>query len=381
MQQEAVVPVRLGRYPQALRRFRQALGVLEGVEGEVAAAQRARLYVWYAGVLQYQWRPGDAIDWCLRAIAAAEQSGAEEALAHAYITLDWAYLALGRSEEAVYSIRSVEIYERLGNLDRLAWALNIMGIRAYLAGRWDDSIELLERARSAFAKIGDEMNATVAAVNLACVRSDQGRMDEAEPHFRRALELRRAVGNPLKIADGANELGRFAGRVGNFEEAKTLLAEARERFTAEGDDVEALAADVWLVECLVNEGESRVALELAADALERTKATPGVDILAAMLHRLRGWALMQQKDIEGARVAFDESLRLARVQGGNIGMRSADYELALTLDALDQLGELVGDPTVDLEHERDALVAKLSVLKLSRPPLPQQESGGLDVVQ
>jgi class 3 adenylate cyclase/tetratricopeptide (TPR) repeat protein len=370
MQQEAVVPLRLGKYPQALRRVTQALKVLEGVEGEEAGVQRARLYGWYAAVLQHQWRPREAADWFLRAIAEGEQWGAEDAVAGPYFGLDWAYLALGRREEAVNAARAVEIYERLGNLERLSWALNIMGIRAYLAGRWDESVELLERARQTFLKIGDEMNATVAAVNIACVRSDQGLMDEAEPHLRRSLELRRLVGNPMKIADGANELGRFLGRIGEFEEAKALLAEARELFIAEGDEVEALAADVWLVESLVNAGESDAALELAADALERTAATPGVDILAAMLHRLRGWSYMQLKDLERARGAFDESLRVAREEGENVGMRSAEYEIALTLDALEHLGELVGDPTVDLERERDALMAKLSLLNVARPPLP-----------
>jgi len=370
MQQEAIVPHRLGKYPQALRRLTQALGVLEGIEGDGAAAQRARISGWYATVLQHQWRPSEAIEWCLRAIAEAESCGAEEALAQAYFILDWAYLAVGRRDEAVHSARAVEIYERLGNLDRMAWALNIMGGRAYLAGRWEEAIGFAGRARETFVRIGDEMNATVAALNVACIRADQGRMEDAEPHFRRALELRRSVGNVMKIADGANELGRFEGRVGNFEEAKALLAEARELFLEEGDEVEALAADVWLVESLVHKGESEKALELAADALERTVTTPGVDVFAAMLHRLRGWAYMQLRDLESARGAFDESLRLARVEGENVGMRSADYEIALTLDALDQLGELVGDPAVDLERERDALMAKLSVLKLSRPPLP-----------
>jgi hypothetical protein len=52
-------------------------------------------------------------------------------------------------------------------------------------------------------------------------------------------------------------------------------------------------------------------------------------------------------------------------------MRSADYEIALTLDALEQLGELVGNPKADLEHERDALMAKLAVLNVKRPPLPE----------
>jgi class 3 adenylate cyclase/tetratricopeptide (TPR) repeat protein len=371
MQQEAVVRLRLGNYPQALRRLTVALRLLEGVEGLAAAAQRARSYNWYAGVLQHQWRPGDAIAWCKRAIAEAEASGAVDALAQAYFTLDWAYLALGRREEAVYSPRAVEIYERLGALDRLAWALNIMGGRAYLSGRWEEAIEHASRARETFQRIGDEMNATVAALNVACIRSDQGRMDEAEPLFRSGLELRRAAANPLKVADAASELGRFAGRTGNFEEARALLAEAHEVFSNEGDKVEALAADVWRVESLVHEGSSTAALELADDALRRTESTPGVAILAAMLHRLRGWAFMQLHDLEQAGAAFDASLELARLEGENIGMRSADYEVALTLDALEQLGEMVGGPSEDLERERDALMAKLAVLQIKRPPLPQ----------
>jgi class 3 adenylate cyclase/tetratricopeptide (TPR) repeat protein len=368
MQQEAVVRLRLGNYPQALRRLSQALRLIEGVEGVAAAAQRAHLYNWYAGVLQHQWRPSDAIAWCNRAIAEAEASGAEDALAQAYFILDWAYLALGRRDEAVYSPRAVEIYEGLGALDRLAWALNIMGGRAYLAGRWEEAIEYADRARRTFLRIGDEMNATVAGLNVACIRSDQGRLEDAEPLFRRGLELRRVAGNPLKVADAASELGRFAGRIGSFEEAHSLLAEARELFSTEGDEVEALAADVWRVESLVHQGASTAALALADDALERTKSTPGVAILAAMLHRLRGWAFMQLRDLEGAGAAFDESLSLARLEGENIGMRSADYEVALTLDALGQLGEMVGGPIADLERERDAIVAKLAVLQLPRPP-------------
>jgi tetratricopeptide (TPR) repeat protein len=371
MQQEAVVRLRLGNYPQALRRLSEALRLIEDVEGVAAGAQRARLYNWYAAVLQLQWRPRDAMAWCQRAIVEAEASGAEDAVAHASFILDWVYLALGRPDEAVYTPRALEIYERLGEFDRLAMALNVMGGRAYLAGQWEEAIEHCDRARKTFQRIGDEMNATVAALNLACIRSDQGRLEDAEPLFRRGLELRRVAGNPLRVAESASELGRFAGRTGNFEEAQSLLAEARELFSAEGDEVEALAADVWRVESLVHQGSSTAALELADDALERTKSTPGVAILAAMLHRLRGWAFMQLRDLEQAGAAFGESLELARLEGENLGMRSADYEVALTLDALGRLGEMVGGPIEDLERERDAIVAKLAVMHLQRPPLPQ----------
>ena len=136
MQKEAMVPLRLGRYPQALRRLTQALRALTDVAGEDAATQRARLLGWYATVLQYQRRPRTAIDWCEKAIAAAgDAREARDALAHAYFILDWAYAALGRLDEAVYSERAIEIYEELGDLDRLAWVLNNLGGLTYLRGR------------------------------------------------------------------------------------------------------------------------------------------------------------------------------------------------------------------------------------------------------
>jgi tetratricopeptide (TPR) repeat protein len=370
MQQEAIVPLRLGKYPQALRRLTQALSVLEGLDGEAAAAQRARLYGWYATVLQHQWRPGEAVEWCNRAIAEAETGGAEEALAQAYFILDWGLLHLGRSEEAVHAALAVEIYERLGNLDRLAHAVNIMGIRAYLAGRWSEAVELIERARSTFLKIGDEMNASVAVFNLGMVRADQGRMEEAEALLRDVLQLRRAAANPLKTAYAANELGRFLARTGGFEEARSLLDEARTVLEAEGDEVELLSAHVWLVESHVFEGTSDTALELTEEALKQTQTVPGVLVLAAMLHRHRGWALLQKGELEHAREALEESLRLARIEGENLGMRNGDYEIALALDGLAALGELTGETVVELATERDSILERLAVVDVKRPPLP-----------
>jgi class 3 adenylate cyclase/tetratricopeptide (TPR) repeat protein len=376
MQQEALVPLRTGRYPQALRRLTQAIRVLEGVEGPEACAQRARLYGWYGSVNQNQWRPARAVEWCLRAIAEAERCPpgvtlAEVALAQAYFTLDWGHLALGRADEAVNSPRAVEIYERLGNLDRLGPSLNIMGARAYLTSRWGEACDLFDQARQTLLKLGDEMNASTAAVNLGIVLSDQGRLDEAEPHLRGALERRRASGVAVWIGDGANELGRFAARTGRFDEARELLAEARKIFVAEEDEVEALTSDVWLAECRVLEGASGAALELTSRALEQAATIDGVSVLEAMLHRLRGWALLQTGDVVAARASFDTSLEIARLEGGNLGMRNVDYEIALALDALVQLRELAGEPAEELEHERDTILAKLDVRDVRRPPLPR----------
>ena len=370
IQKEAVVPLRIGRYPQALRRLSQALGTLEDVEGAAAAAQRARLFGWYAQVLLHQRRPVAAIEWCRRTHEEAEQADARDAVAQADFILDWAYVALGRREEAVYSTRAIEIYEKLGDFDRLAWVLNNLGGYVYLDGQWDEALALAERARQAFEKIGDENHATIAALNIAEVRSDQGRYDEAEPVLREVLEVRRAGGIPLEVAEAASVLGRHAARVGNLDEARALLEEARELYAAEADEVELLTTDARVVEALVLAGAGEEALTVIAEALERAETTPGVSVVVANLHRLRAWGLMQAGDLEGAREALDESLRLARLEDENFGIRSADYEIGLTLAAVVRLRTLTGEPATELEAERDTIFQRLGVVKVPEPPLP-----------
>lgn len=369
IQKEAMAPLRLGRYPQALRRLSNAVRLLENVEGYAASAQRARLSGWYATVLQYQRRPRDAITWCQSTISEAEGSGAQDALAHAYFILDWAHVVLGQLDKAVYSERAAEIYEELGDLDRLAWVLNNLGGLVYLRGRWDEALELAERARATFKRIGDESQASIAGLNIAEVRSDQGRMEEAEPVFREVLDVRRAAGNPLKIAEAASLLGRHLARVGQLEEARALLEESRELFAAEGDEEDLLTTDAWLIECLVLEGKGAAALPLAAEALQRAETISGMSVVVTHLHRIRGWAYMQTGDLAAAREALDESLRMARLEEANFGGMSTQFEAALTLGALVRLGALTGEPVGELEAERDAILGRLGVIKIHEPPL------------
>ena len=371
IQKEAIVPLRIGRYSHALRRLSHALRTLEDVEGEAAVAQRARLFGWYALVLQRQRRPLVAIEWCHKAIEEAQRAGARDALAQADFILDWAYVALGRRQEAVYSARAVEIYEELGDHERLANVFNNLGGYAYLDGRWDEALDLAERARAEFAKIGDETQASIAALNIAEVRSDQGRFDDAEPMLRAILDQRRAGGFPRAMAEALNVMGRHAARTGRFEEARAHLEEARALYAAEGEEVELLVCDTRLVESFVLEGAGAEALALAAEVLDRAETIPGVSVIVASLHRLRGWAYLQTGETDKAREALDESLRLARLEGENFGIRSADYEIALTLGALVPLGRLTDEPVDELQTERDAILRRLGVVKVTEPPLPR----------
>ncbi len=368
MLKEALIPWKLGRYPQSLRWLTRGLRVLEGSEGAAATAERARLYAWYGVVRQKQGhRPFEAIEWCRRAIVEAEKADAPDALAHAYNTLDWAYVTLGRFDDAVYSDRALAIYEELGNLHRQAVVLNNLGVIAYLRGRWDESVDLYERAHAAWEKAGDRWSASFPSVNMGEVLSDQGRQDEAEPLFREALRIARASRASSRVADVTRYLGTLAARAGRFDEARTVLQEALAEFEQTGEQSEALTTEARIAECLVLQGESEAALELASAALARARAPEGASVLVPMLQRLRGCALMQLYRLDEAREALAESLADARSRG-------ADYEIGLALDALVKLGALNGKTTRELEDERRAIFDRLGVVRTPEIPLPPAAS-------
>ncbi len=246
--------------------------------------------------------------------------------------------------------------------------LNNLGGYTYLEGRWDEAIELAERARDTFRKIGDDTHALIAALNIAEVRSDQGRGEEVDLLFREAVEARRAGGIAIEIAEAVGLLGRHEARVGNFAEARALLAEARSLYEEGGDDFDLLTTDLRLVECLVLEGKPDEALRIATRALADADDVAGVSVLVAALHRHRGSALAQSGDREAARAAFAESLATARAGGENYGLISNDYEVALTLDALARLERLDGNDAGGLEAERDETLTRLGVVRLPEPP-------------
>jgi tetratricopeptide (TPR) repeat protein len=370
MQKDAIALHRLTQFDQALARLTEAMELLDGDETVEAVRQRARLMSWCAAVLQRQKQPETVLEWCQRAIAEAERGGARDALAHAYFTLDWAYVSLNRPAEAVYSERAITIYEELGNLDLLAWVLNNLGGFRYLEGRWDEAIGLASRARDTFRKIGDDMNALIVALNIAEILSDQGRSEEADPIFHQAIELRRTGGIPLEIAEALSLLGRHEARVGNFAEAHAAFDESRDLYRDnDGDDFDLLTTEARRVECLVLEGRSAEALAGAAASLAIAEHLSGASVIVAALHRQRGWAFAQSGEMGAAESAFRASLKTANAGGENYGLISNDYEIALTLDALSRVERLAGIDSAARELDRDVILKRLNVVRLPEPPL------------
>ena len=351
---------RLGRYDDAATALAMGIGcVLAAPSVEEAVSVRAALEYALAGVSYRQTRYEDAIEHADRAIALAESTGDDGAVARASYIAGGAYDDLGREGGRPYLERAIEIYERLGDDRGLSAALNNLGIHHYTRGRWNDSVALYRRSRAADERAGDPLNAAVHANNEAEVLSDQGHLVDAEPLFREMVRISRAASFPIGVALGNSNLGRVAARSGRFEEAHELYAEAVAQF----EEIEArryvTETRARSAECLVFEGRYAEAITAAAELREAAQASPFGGLEALILRQL-GYALWQARRPEEARNELGESLRVAREL-------SAEYEVALTLRAM---ANVRFDDADALRAESDAILARLGVVAVPTVPLP-----------
>jgi tetratricopeptide (TPR) repeat protein len=275
--------------------------------------------------------------------------------------LDWALVDLGRNDEAVYSSRALGLYQELGQLGPQATIYNNLGMFAWMEGRWDEAIELYGKGRALRVRLGDAVDAATGTHNIAEVLSDQGRLEEADEMFRDARRVWRAADFGFGIAYVTSSLGRVASRGGDFDRALELFADARERFADIGGAAELLDTDARIAECEVFQGDAERALALVDQTLGRARASGAPQ--EPLLHRLRGYALIQLGQTVAARHALEAGLTTGRA-------RHAQYEVALTSRALSQLTELErGVPDANADAEAQVLLARLGVVAVPEVPL------------
>ena len=353
----AWIPERVGRYSDAVRWIRKGQRILEHTTGTEAARRRAQLAAWYAAIRQAQGRSREAITWCRTALDEAAVAGDLAAEAHASFILDWAYVESGRPDLATHSARALEIYEQLGDLNAKASVLNNLGGFAYYEGRWDDAVDHYAQAREAWLRSGNATDAATGLTNIGEVLGDQGRLVEARDQVLEALHVYRATGYRWGMAWATSLLGRIAARAGDFDEAHRHLEEAAAAFRAASLDSDLAQSEAWIAEAFALAGDADAALARADAVVRHASDGDGLGVLAPLLARVRGLALMQQGNRAESRAAFDVSIAAARERG-------ADYELALSLHALARLSELdhSADRAADHAADHAALVSESAVI-------------------
>lgn len=359
LMKEGVLRERAGKYAESLRWYARGIRLLResAVGGDVSAA---RLSLASAGVRFRQGRYAECIRLCESVVAAGAPPAQQ---AHAYYLLLGSHATIGSPKRAEYRGLALPIYEDLGDLQGQANVLNNLGIDAYYEGRWEEALSLYRRSREARERIGDAIGAIVMTNNIGELLSDQGHVDDAAALFKDVVAVCRASGYRLGIVFGSSNLARAAARAGRIAEAVATLEACLAEFKQMDADSFILDSKARLAECAVFDGRSEEALARATEAVAQSAAAGGHKGLESMLHRLIGYAHLQQGRMELAQDALDESLLLA------VAARAA-YEEALTHLAWSDLAKRSGHAE-GAEHQRIAgqMFARLGVVSAPRIPL------------
>ena len=333
---------------RAVRWLRRGLRAVEQTPGLAARRWRARLIADLASIRQRQLRFREAERLCREALVEGEASGELRAQARASYILDWALFELGRFEEATHSARALEIYRELGDPEQEGRVLNNLGGLAYWQGRWQEAIELYREAGACSERAGHAADvAWHRDGNVGEILADQGHLEEAATHLRRARRVWLATANRQSTAYANMLLGRLAVRDGRTAEGLELLAAALA-------DMERFGVGFYakLAHALIAEGEAFGGDPHRALALADAQLAAGNDEVS-LLTRVRGIGLARLGDLDGAAAILEIAVAGARERG-------EDFDVALGLDVLARIGRARAAERA----ARDAILARLGVVAL-----------------
>jgi tetratricopeptide (TPR) repeat protein len=225
-------------------------------------------------------------------------------------------LAAGRAAEAAELLPAIEALAERGAARDPAAAAAIQDARAYRAFVAGDAAEFLraaESARASFERAGDLRSAAARQVQIGRAWALVGAYDEAERALRAAVDETSRLGLLPLMASSRRWLGLTLARLGQIEEACSMVTEAVEAFArhaAAGDpDTRARgarrregAARITLATVLLLLGEEETPERQARLALELALGAP----------ELHGPALATLAEILLAEGRADEALAAAR---------------------------------------------------------------------
>ena len=207
---------------------------------------------------------------------------------------------------------------------RRVTSINNQGLLLQKQGKLDEAEPLLRKAlEMSRATLGDRHPDTVTSFsNLGSVLQDQGKLKEAAPLLREALDaLRATLGDrhPDTLA-AMNNLGMLLYSQGNVDEAQPLLRESLEtcRATLGDRHSDTLAAIDNLGSLLQDQGKLDEAAPLLRETLEASRAMLGSrhpETLAAM-NNLRS-LLQDQGKLDEAAPLLRETLEASRAMLGD----------------------------------------------------------------
>jgi class 3 adenylate cyclase/tetratricopeptide (TPR) repeat protein len=345
-------------FADAANLYRRALDSSRGLAvapGELAAVWESLANA-YVRTGEFE-RAGDALTAARRLVAGDRMRTAHLLWLHARIAE-----RIGQISRAVrWSHRALRVLDGADEAGAASARAHVIATLAKVRQRQGRVAEAVRLARQAIAEAeaaGEELALGQACKVLDWALVESGRAAEAG-YSARALEIFRRHGAIARESQVLNNMGGFAYRAGNWEEAVGLYRDAADAATRAGDVVLAAFSDCNVGELRSDQGRLEEAEPLLRRALQVWRGTAdehGVAFATALLGRLHARAGHDEHAIE----LLEDALARFRTLG--VGLDAALVEALLAEAALfDGRAEEAHERALKLfaELPRDALLGPL----------------------
>jgi tetratricopeptide (TPR) repeat protein len=254
--------------------------------------------------------------------------------------------------------RSLETFERVGDVHGMAQTWSNLGLVYADKGEWDRAIEMYERSLQGLERVGDVHGMAQTWGNLGSVYLQKGEWDRAIEMYERSLETKERLGDVYGMAQTWANLGSICLRKGEWDRAIEMYERSLQGLERVGD-VHGMA-QTWGNLGLVyyRKGEWNRAIELYERSLEIKERVGDVHGMAQTWANL-GMVYHREGEWDRAIEMYERSLetkkRVGDVHGmaqtwSNLGLVYADKEewdraiemYERSLQGLERVGDLHG---------------------------------------
>ncbi len=221
---QAPALARVGRYPEALEQYTQALAIHREIGDRTAEGRTlADLGVVY-------WRLGryhEALDHLTQGLAIAREMGDPVGEKANLSNLGIVYESLGRYPEALEHVtQALAIGREIDDFAGEGADLSNLGNVYESLGRYPEALERHTQALAIHRGGGDRVGEAATLGNLGNVYRRLGRYPEALEHHKQALAIRREIGDPAGKGNDLNNLGSVYWNLGRYPDALENYTEA-----------------------------------------------------------------------------------------------------------------------------------------------------------
>jgi class 3 adenylate cyclase/tetratricopeptide (TPR) repeat protein len=210
---------------KALAYFRESLKTFEKIQ-----ANEKELAEPLLEICTIYWRKDDyskALESCLKSLRIYENVGNQKGIAEAKHNTGTVYDLLGKFDTALkYHFEALKIRKKIGDQEGIADSFNAIGIVYAITKKLTKAEKYYLKSLKILEEIDDKQGIAKAFNNVGIIHKELGDFDKALEYYFKSLEVWKKVGKKYEIANVSNNIGQLYTLLKDYDAALSFLKHA-----------------------------------------------------------------------------------------------------------------------------------------------------------